>query len=81
LKLRGGGQRGAAAAAVDPAKLPHEQQLPQIIELLHSKHVVSTAACMHACDWHLNMNFLFSEPDWRSNNDSQQQCHGPCASS
>jgi hypothetical protein len=47
-----GRQGGAAAAAVDPAKLPHEQQLPQIIELLHSKHVVSTAACMQQAPQH-----------------------------
>uniref|UniRef100_A0A383V847 Large ribosomal subunit protein bL9c n=1 Tax=Tetradesmus obliquus TaxID=3088 RepID=A0A383V847_TETOB len=40
LKLRGGGKQAAAAAVVDAAKLPPEQQLPQIIDLLHSKHVV-----------------------------------------
>jgi hypothetical protein len=42
LKLKGSRKQAAAAAAVDPAKLPPEEQLPQIMQLLHSKHVVST---------------------------------------
>jgi hypothetical protein len=46
-KLRGSSKQRTAAAAVDPAKLPHEQQLPQIIELLHNKHVVSATAYLH----------------------------------
>lgn len=41
-QLRSGSKRQAAAGAVDPASLPVEQQLPQIIKLLTSKPLVGS---------------------------------------
>lgn len=43
LQLSGAGKQSGAAGHVDPATLPAEQQLPQILELLLNQPVVSCA--------------------------------------
>lgn len=50
-QLQRGSEQQRHAAAVDPAKLPMEQQMPQILQLLSEKGVVSANASCYADVW------------------------------